>query len=146
MNMKHFLIVGLFMALTGCAAQQQTGSFVPNWPYSQSVADDTIKQMGILFPPASTRLEFAQVEKRDSYGKALISGLRTAGYAVAEVPAASRPGAGAGRIEYVLDQPEGTNIYRLVLKIGPSATLTRPYVVATNDRLYPAGAWLFRED
>ena len=144
-KLRKLILTGFILALAGCSSQQ-SGSFVANWPYSQSVADDTIKQMETLFPPASTRLEFPQMEKRDSYGKALIQGLRTAGYAVAEVPAASRPNAGAGRIEYVLDQPKGTNIYRVVIKMGPSVTLSRPYVVATNNHLYPAGAWLFKED
>ena len=143
--------------LAGCAVPpaQHYGNFVANSaPVSLSVrmADDTVKQLMALYPPASTRFDFKQ-SATDTYGVALVESLRANGYALLEFkpegaandlePEAPAMEAEGISFNYIIDAPASTNLYRLLVIVGPR-TLSRAYLVQ-NSTIAPAGAWARKE-
>jgi hypothetical protein len=153
MNMRRFaLLQWLALGLAACstAPSHQYGNFSGNPPaYDQKIAADTIKQLLTLYPPAKTRFKVQQPTP-DTFGTALIGGLRFNGYELLEYkPAADRaekPGKEHDKgldLRYVLDQHAGGNLYRVTVSIG-NESLTRPYM-ARNDTLVPAGYWVRKE-
>jgi type IV secretion system protein TrbH len=144
-------------AITGCAstASYEYGNFVlPSAPanLNETIVADTMKQITTLYPPASTRFDLAQ-PTTDAYGAKLVQSLRLNGYALSEfVPPAAANGtnpsgtvsASSGiSLRYILDAPEGLNLYRVTVMIG-SQSLSRAYLVQ-NQTVSPAGAWARRE-
>ena len=47
-------------------------------------------------------------------------------------------------LSYVVDSPESMNIYRVTVQVG-AQSISRAFVVATDGKLYPAGAWVRKE-
>jgi hypothetical protein len=123
----------------------------------QKLALDTVRQLHALFPPASTRFDIAQ-PAADSFGIALVTGLREKGYAVMESSAVSTanrpssPGEAARQskppatglvLRYLIDSPGTDNLYRVSLQIG-NGSLSRAYL-SDIDGVQAAGAWVRKE-
>jgi hypothetical protein len=148
----HAPLLFLLAGLAGCASIEPYGNFLgANAPatLNEKLAADTVKQLTVLYPPASTRFDLGQPTP-DAYGSALVESLRIKGYAILEfepdeAALADNPNtAGPGlNLRYVLDAPASTNLYRLTLMVG-SQSLSRAYV-AQNDSVAPAGAWVRKE-
>ena len=140
------------VALAGCASIEPYGNFLgANAPatLNEKLAADTVKQLTVLYPPASTRFDLGQPTP-DAYGSALVESLRIKGYAILEfepdeaAPMDNPNTAGSGlNLRYVLDAPARTNLYRVTVMVG-SQSLSRAYV-AQNDTVAPAGAWVRKE-
>ena len=148
----HAPLMFLLAGLAGCASIEPYGNFLgANAPatLNEKLAADTVKQLTVLYPPASTRFDLGQPTP-DAYGSALVESLRIKGYAILEfepdeAASADNPNpAGAGlRLRYVLDAPASTNLYRVTVMVG-AQSLSRAYV-AQNDTVAPAGAWVRKE-
>lgn len=154
----------LAVSLTGCvttapaAAPSAYGNFTQNLPaaFDRTMADDAVKQLVAVYPPASTRFDL-QHTAPDAFGSALVELLRSKGYAILEIQpleqasAASAPAdtastasATTGKpLRYILDQAD-SNLYRLTLLVDKQS-LTRAYLAAQNGTLYPAGVWARKE-
>jgi type IV secretion system protein TrbH len=157
MIMQKLAIIALLACgISGCAstASYEYGNFVqPNAPanLNETIVADTLKQLTTLYPPASTRFDLAQ-PTTDAYGAKLVQSLRLSGYALSEfVPPAANGTNPNGTVaaslglslRYILDVPEGLNLYRVTVMIG-SQSLSRAYLVQ-NLTVSPAGAWARRE-
>ena len=159
--MRKLAIIALFgllgAAITGCAsmASYEYGNFVaPSAPanLNEIIVADTMKQLIMLYPPASTRFDLAQPTS-DAYGAALVQSLRVNGYAVSEpIPATAANGANPKAtvsaspglsLRYVIDAPAGLNLYRVTVMVG-AQSLSRAYT-AENKTVSPAGAWARKE-
>ena len=148
----HAPLMFLLAGLAGCASIEPYGNFLgANAPatLNERLATDTVKQLTVLYPPASTRFDLGQPTP-DAYGSALVESLRIKGYAILEfepdeAAQADNPDtAGPGlSLRYVLDAPASTNLYRVTVMVG-SQSLSRAYV-AQNDTVAPAGAWVRKE-
>ena len=148
----HAPLLFLLADLAGCASIESYGNFLgANAPatLNEKLAADTVKQLTVLYPPASTRFDLGQPTP-DAYGSALVESLRIKGYAILEFepdeasPADKPDTAGPGlSLRYVLDAPASTNLYRVTVMVG-SQSLSRAYV-AQNDTVAPAGAWVRKE-
>ena len=148
----HAPLLFLLAGLAGCASIELYGNFLgANAPatLNERLAADTVKQLTVLYPPASTRFDLGQPTP-DAYGSALVESLRIKGYAILEfepdeaAPTDSPDTAGPGlSLHYVLDAPASTNLYRVTVMVG-SQSLSRAYV-AQNDTVAPAGAWVRKE-
>lgn len=153
-------LAGLF-GLAGCAstAASAYGNFTQSAPPAmhKTVADDAVKQIVVLYPPAATRLDLQQATP-DAFGAFLVESLRAKGYALLEFKPGSKKAAspstntgtdmdraaGAGKpLRYILDQLD-TNLYRLTVLVG-NQSLTRAYLAAQDGALHPAGAWVRKE-
>jgi hypothetical protein len=149
-------LVGLG-SLAGCATPERSayGNFTQSAPpaMEQTLADDAVKQLAALYPPASTRLDLQQATP-DAFGSRLVESLRAKGYALLEfkpgAKTAALPGtstdraAGAGKpLRYILDQLDA-NLYRLTVRVGDQS-ITRAYAPAQSGTLRPAGAWVRKE-
>jgi len=146
------LLIALALTLAGCAAKGPYGNFAGALPIDDHrMADDTAKQLAVLFPPASTRLKLDQPAS-DAYGSALVEKLRKAGYAVAVrpeiVPIVGQSALKAWQavpgtdLHYVVDQLGGGK-YLVSVQVG-GQTLSRAYQAA-NHRLAAAGYWARKE-
>lgn len=146
--MRRFLFVCAIALLTGCAgAPSRYGSHgVVESASSTAIANDAANQLGQLFPPALNRLDLQQ-PATDTFGTALIAGLRAKGYAVATYSpprnGAAAPPAKGTPFAYTLTQQGKSNTYFLTLFVG-SQMLSRIYV-GENNGAYPAGAWAHKE-
>jgi hypothetical protein len=145
------------LGLAGCATPPAPyGNFIGQAPagYDRTIAEDAVRQLSAVYPPAATRFEVRQATP-DAFGRLLMASLRAKGYAMREAgPASVAPGATARGeadavaavgpalpLQYVLDRPAG--LVRVTLMIGEQS-LTRAYL-AQNDALRPAGAWVRKE-
>jgi len=145
------------LGLAGCATPPTPyGNFIGQAPagYDRTIAEDAVRQLAAIYPPAATRFEVRQATS-DAFGRLLMASLRGKGYAVREArPTSVTPGATARGetgataatgpvlpLQYVLDRPAG--LVRVSLMIGDQS-LTRAYQ-AQNDALRPAGAWVRKE-
>jgi len=122
-----------------------------------TLAQDTIRQLLALYPPANTRFNIAQ-QATDAFGTALVTGLREKGYAVMESSAVSsvnqpstfgeaarqpKPASAGLALQYLIDNPGTDNLYRVSLVIG-NGNLSRAYL-AENEDVKAAGAWARKE-
>lgn len=158
---KTAFLALLVVGLAGCAttAPSTYGNFARNAPaaFSQTMADDAVKQLVAVYPPASTRFDL-QHATPDAFGSSLVESLRAKGYALLEFKSAMQTSAAsvttdaaatttpatAGKpLRYILDQTE-SNLYRVTLLLG-NQSLTRAYSATQNGTLYPAGAWVRKE-
>lgn len=144
------------LVLAGCATPPAPyGNFIGQAPagYDRAIAEDAVRQLAAIYPPAATRFELQQATP-DAFGKLLTASLRAKGYAVQEAGPTSAQGATARgeasaataaapalQLRYVLDRP--ADLYRVTLTVGDQS-LTRAYL-AKNDTLRPAGAWVRKE-
>ena len=162
MRMTAFVPTLLLAWLAGCAAPAPKplyGNFVQSAPaaLNQRIADDAVKQLVSVYPPARTRFEL-QHDTPDPFGALLADGLRTKGYALLEYtpsPAQAKAVEQAQPLDqaakqpaslplrYVVDQAGGSNLYRLTLLVG-AQRLTRAYMTQ-DDQVNPAGAWARKE-
>jgi hypothetical protein len=140
----------LLVALSGCAAGPRPtglGSFVKANPsIDKKMADDAVRKLAALYPPAGTRFEL-QHAATDPFGAALAATLRAQGYALQEHKPGPRPGAegkgGSRALSYVFDQPAETDLYRVTLRID-TQSLSRVYL-AKDGSVAPAGYWVRKE-
>jgi hypothetical protein len=145
------------LGLAGCATPPAPyGNFIGQAPagYDRTLAEDAVRQLAAVYPPAATRFEVRQATS-DTFGRQLMTSLRAKGYAMREAgPTAAAPGATARGetgataatstvlpLQYVLDRPAG--LVRVTLMIGDQS-LSRAYL-AQNEALRPAGAWVRKE-
>lgn len=148
--------------LGGCVSSPQLpyyGNFLqnPDASHGKRIADDVVKELAVLYPPARTRFNL-QHPTPDIFGTALVAKMRARGYALlestpaADVPkptgttskgAADGPTPAAMSLSYVLDQPENLNLYRVTLVIS-NQSLSRVYQTKENA-VYPAGYWVRKE-
>ena len=148
--MRKIALLPLLAVLVGCTATPKLvgyGSFaMASDAIDKKMADDTVKKLVTLYPPAGTRFEL-QHGATDRFGTSLVATLREQGYALQEHMPASRSGAddkGKHRtLAYVFDQPSGTDLYRVTLTID-SQSLSRVYLVK-DDSVAPAGYWVRKE-
>lgn len=139
----------LVLLLAGCAGGVKPphyGSFTTAGTTAdgKKIADDTVKELVTLYPPAITRFHLQQAAP-DTFGTAFVGALRSRGYGLQE-QGAIRPGRsgdagkGTGRaLSYVFDQPGGTDLYRGTLTID-GRILSRVYQ-SSDGGVAPAGAW-----
>ena len=144
-------------SLAGCAAPSLPyGNFVREAPagYDRTVAEDAVRQLAAVYPPAHTRFELQQATP-DAFGQQLTASLRAKGYALRESTVSSAAqrktareegGAAVGAapvlpLRYVLDR--AAELYRVTLLVGDQS-LTRAYL-AQDDTIHPAGAWVRKE-
>ena len=169
---KLACITLLIAGLAGCATQgpvtrSSYGNFVHDSPAAcdQRMAEDAVKRLMAMYPPARTRFDLQQVTT-DAFGTALVASMRSKGYALMEYkpapgspdPATPKgqapvPAPAAGAIartlaatlslRYILDLDQGSNLYRVTLLLG-NQSLTRAYL-AQNGSALPAGAWVRKE-
>jgi hypothetical protein len=158
-------LAGLFGlgGLGGCATPELSayGNFTQSAPAAmqQTLADDAVKQLAALYPPAITRLDLQQATP-DAFGSRLVESLRAKGYALLEFKPGSKTAAlpatatttatatdraaGAGKpLRYIVDQLDA-NLYRLTVRVGDQS-LTRAYAPAQSGTFRPAGAWVRKE-
>ena len=150
---KITFIVLLLVGLSGCATtQSKYGNFLPptSAAYNKTMAEDALKQLLILYPPASTRFDLQQTTP-DTFGITLVESMRAKGYALMEIkpelPAqrnseAQNPPTGLS-LRYVLDQVNSLNLYRVTLLVG-NQSMTRAYLVQ-DITVHPAGLWSRKE-
>ncbi|WP_367899715.1 conjugal transfer protein TrbH [Xanthomonas oryzae] len=161
--MMSAVLVTALAGLAGCATQGPYGNYAAaSLDANKTMADATVTQLVSLYPPAHTRLNLQQ-PATDAYGAALLTALREKGYSVMEyspqphaapvtsasdvttaralAAATSTPGV---PLSYVVDSPESMSLYRVTVHLGEQS-ISRAFVVATNGKLYPAGAWVRKE-
>ena len=114
------------------------------------MAEDAVKQLLNLYPPASTRFDLQQTTP-DTFGTTLVETMRVKGYALLE----SNPELPVRRsnktqnsptgtsLRYILDQVNSLNLYRVTLLIDNQA-MTRAYRVQ-DSTVHPAGLWSHQE-
>jgi hypothetical protein len=157
------VVVTALAGLAGCATQGPYGNYAGvSLDANKTMADATVTQLVSLYPPARTRFNLQQ-PTTDAYGAALLTALRDKGYSVLEyspqaqsaaamsasdaatanalTAATSTPGLA---LRYVVDSPESMSLYRVTVQVGPQS-ISRAFAVATNGKLYPAGAWVRKE-
>jgi len=150
---KITFIVLLLVGLSGCATtQSKFGNFLPptSADYNKTMAEDAVKQLLILYPPASTRFNLQQTTP-DNFGITLVESMRAKGYALMEIrpelpsqrnSEAQNPPTGLS-LRYVLDQVDSLNLYRVTLLVG-NQSMTRAYLVQ-DSTVHPAGLWSRKE-
>lgn len=149
----------LLVGLAGCATTPASyGNFSQNTAQAndKKVADDVVKKLVVLYPPASTRFDL-QHATPDFFGTYLVESMRTKGYAVMEfkpepkaaaVAASSvpeKPATSGLPLSYIVDQGRGSDLYRVTVLINRQQSLDRVYQVAQDGVIYPAGYWVRKE-
>ncbi|WP_322075541.1 conjugal transfer protein TrbH [Burkholderia cenocepacia] len=159
--MSAVVVAGL-VVLAGCSTPGPYGNYAAaSLDANRSMADSTVAQLVTLYPPAQTRFNLEQPTV-DAYGAALVAALRDKGYSVMEYatqtaqPAVAASSASAVNVPplssdrpgldltYVVDTPESMRLYRVTVQVA-SKSISRAFVVATDGKLYPAGAWVRKE-
>ena len=148
---KLAALLCLAVAVTGCATTSgptQYGNYLKDQPASveHQIATDALKQLAELYPPAKTHLAFKH-PTTDAFGSELVSGLRSAGYALQEysvkAPAKQEQQETGLPTRYILDLAKEEKLYRLTIHIGDQA-MNRPYRYE-NGTIVPAGYWAYKE-
>lgn len=145
--MRQVFIVVLALVMSGCAATMGNyGSFLPEDQkvVEVKIADDAVKQLIALYPPAKSRFNMKH-EAKGVFGITLVRKLREAGYAVeeftkSETAVATGDGLALG---YILDVAGVPDFYRLTMMVGDQS-ISRPYMRQGADVL-PAGYWARKE-
>lgn len=164
--MRQFpLLALLLIGLTGCVATSPYGNFIENTAAAndKKIADDVVKKLVTLYPPASTRFDLQQGTP-DFFGTTLVESLRAKGYAVLEFKPEPKMGSvdnadSAGQVmtvepaapsspglplSYIMDQAKGSDLYRVSLIINHEQSLARAYQLQ-NGTITPAGYWVRKE-
>lgn len=149
----------LMIGLAGCAtAPAPYGNFSQNTAQTndKKVADDVVKKLVALYPPASTQFDL-QHATPDFFGTYLVESMRTKGYAVMEFKPEPKTAAVAASsvpekpttpglpLSYIVDQGKGSDLYRVTVLINRQQSLDRVYQVAQDGVIYPAGYWVRKE-
>ena len=159
MQKLKYIIFSLLFAvfLAGCSSQQTFGNFSEEQSASlqQAMAEDALRQLKKVYPPATTRFNLMH-NVADPFGNAFVEGLRSSGYAIAEVHPDLLPKAVAERavevtrlitaeqgipLSYIVDHNSG--LFHLSLRIK-NKTISRGYMVS-DGALHPASAWTVKE-
>ena len=153
---KFAFLTLLLVGLAGCASTSQYGNFIQNTAATndKKIADDVVKKLVTLYPPASTRFDL-QHATPDFFGTYLVESMRAKGYAVLEfkpepkaATAASAPPAAPSpsglSLSYIMDQAKGSDLYRVSLAINHQQSLDRVYQLQ-DGTIYPAGYWVRKE-
>jgi hypothetical protein len=148
--MCKIAFIALFLiVLSGCAtSQSKFGNFLTptSAALNKPMAEDAVKQLLILYPPARTRFNLQQATP-DAFGIMLVESMRAKGYALMEIKPeipgqrnneATNSPIGLS-LQYVLDQVNSLNLYRVTLLVG-NQTMTRAYMVQ-DSTVQPAGLW-----
>jgi len=156
-------VLFLLTALSGCVATQSDyGNFVDkNLIANQTeLAKDSVKQLEKLYPPAKNQLVLQQ-ETPDVLGKALVLGLREAGFALQSFDKDGRKSIQSPHssntvlplnpneplqwdFAYLFDQAGEPDLYRLTLFLGHQS-LSRLYRLDDN-RFIPAGNLVWKKE
>jgi hypothetical protein len=131
------LALALALLLGGCASAPSAtpqGNFLPKGAAQQGLADDALRKLQALYPPAKTRVALAQ-PAADPFGAALLQGMRGAGYAVQEGGEAAD---GVLPLRYVVDQLGG-GLVRVMVTLG-GVSISRAYIDQAA-----AGPWVRKE-
>jgi hypothetical protein len=144
----------LLIGLIGCTtAPASYGNFSKNMGQvnDKKVADDVVKKLVALYPPASTRFEL-QHATPDFFGTYLVESMRAKGYAVMELSPELKVGNVANRVStsglplsYIIDQDKDSELYRVTMLINRQQSLDRVYQVTADGMIYPAGYWVRKE-
>jgi hypothetical protein len=115
--------------------------------YNREIAEDSVKKLVALYPPATTRIDIKQATA-DDFGGKLVELLRVKGYAILEYnPATDAQSKNSANspidLKYIVDQVPSMSIYRATLLINEQP-LSRVYT-AHNGILQPAGSWARKE-
>lgn len=146
LKMKQLITCIIFLiSLTGCMAMSYGNFASAPSSFNKGMANDTAKQLVLLYPPAHTRFNIKQTVT-DEFGIALIQSLRLKGYAVHEKNLGQTQSAQSIGIDfgYVVDVPAGTNLYRVTVTIGQQS-LSQVYRPAQDGKVYAAGSWVRKE-
>jgi type IV secretion system protein TrbH len=150
-SFSRWLVLPMLAVFAGCASipkEDATRAEIAS-DVGQAAANDAIGAMTQIVPPAQTTLSLER-PATDSFGLALVAGLRARGYAVAE-PVSRSPGktrAAAAESEnshrgisfdYRIAEIGNSGIYGMTLYIG-SIRLGRLYAL-DQERVEPAGEW-----
>lgn len=164
--MRQFpLLALLLIGLTGCVASSPYGNFIENTAAAndKKIADDVVKKLVTLYPPASTRFDLQQATP-DFFGTTLVESLRAKGYAVLEFKPEPKMGSVANSdsagleltvapaassssglpLSYLMDQAKGSDLYRVSLVINHEQSLNRAYQLQ-DGTMSPAGYWVHKE-
>ncbi len=135
--------------LAGCATTApSTGNHITTAVDQQTLANEAVKQIVALWPPAKTQLDFKQPTP-DPFGVALVAGLRERGYALMEYSQTpenapqSAPATTALPLTYVLDESGTPAFFRVTLTVG-GQSITRPYI-DQDGKVQPVGYWVRKE-
>jgi hypothetical protein len=131
------------LSLAGCATSPYGNHLHSVSVDQQKLADDAVKQLTTLWPPAKTRFELKQATP-DVFGNALVQNLRERGYAVMEFSPNTTAVTTQLPLRYVLSKikSESGNLYHLTLLVG-TESITRPYL-EQNGIVVP-GYWTHKE-
>lgn len=163
---KLSLLALVLISLAGCVSTSPYGNFIPNTTAvnDKKIADDVVKQLITLYPPASTRFDLQQVAP-DFFGSYLIEAMRAKGYAVQEfkpelkvvssskstpvltfapLPATASMSPAGLSLSYLMDQANGADLYRVSLVINHAQSLNRAYQLQ-DGMIFPAGYWVRKE-
>jgi len=153
------LMLGL---LSGCASTQNYGNFlVKDLVANQSqLGIDTANELEKHYPPAKNDVLLRQ-DTPDTFGKALVTALRKAGFAVQEFNPKGKPtnpkqpltsnimprhpkDPQQWRLFYIVDEAGEPNLYYVTLRLNHHA-LTRLYRLEDN-RFIPAGDLVWKKE
>lgn len=151
------LVIAAALSLPGCASAPPPVSHgyffdaaAATPAFAQAVADDAVKKLAALHPPAHTRLQLLH-PMQDDFGAALTTALRSAGYAIAEPAAiaavktsgnaAVQPGATS--LAYIADRQAELGLWRLTLLLN-GQPLSRLYRL-DGGAAVPASHWIRKE-
>ncbi len=149
--MRKILVLTLLVfSIAGCISSPNGNYASAPIGFDQKMAEDTVKQLVLLYPPAHTRFTLKQ-SPTDAYGAYLVKYLRLKGYAIAELShtdkqAASKTAFSSNTdmtLEYIVDSVANTNLYRVTINVGKQ-TLSRAYV-SQNGSIYPSVSWARKE-
>ena len=139
---RFFALLGV-VVFTGCTLSPY-GNYAATSPSSnQQMAYATVTQLVKLYPPAQTRFHLRQ-PTADAFGTRLVQELRVQGYAVHEDATTVDRGEIGVDLRYVVDRPLANALYRITLWID-SQSLSGAFTVATDGKLSPVGAWVYKE-
>lgn len=142
--MKNAILLFVALNLCSCAIPQY-GSFVDSSDKIDTtvIATDSVDQLARIFPPAKTRIAFAQ-PTNDQFGKTLVEQLRQRGYAIREFIKRSpfrsnsadseeyMPNETGLRFNYVIDRFKESDTYRISITVD-DVTITRAYIGVTHS-------------
>ncbi|MGJ0637193.1 conjugal transfer protein TrbH (plasmid) [Xenorhabdus bovienii] len=149
---KFLLLTLLIINLSGCMTSPYGNYASAPLSFDQKMAEDTVKQLVFLYPPAHTRFNIKHKQSlTDAYGVHLVKKLRLKGYAVVEVSHNEKKT--NSRIvhssnsemdfAYIIDSIKNTNLYRVTIIVGKQ-TISRAYV-SQNGNVYPSVSWAIKE-
>lgn len=143
--MKIYIIISLFLLVTGCASQKNYGDFTADNTtqalINTELAKDTVKQLETLYPAAKSKVNFIH-ETEDEFGLTFIKLLRDKGYAVSEYHKNTKAKSfDSNQIAYIIDNiDQGTIVVTILIN---NNSISRVYKVQQN-KAFPLGNWSYK--